>query len=151
MHYTRSQSGYQACGEDLDTDRHEQLALDAVHHHQAGMDMDARDQVSRERAGDHLGQPHTVSPAPEYESSKFYEWTTSGAETAALSKNVSGYHPATVVDDKKGPETAFQSGYGDDQAADWQQSHGHDPAISKARMDRLLHSSLDYLHDLGGR
>lgn len=149
MPYTRGQSGYQACGEDPDTDRYKQLPLDAVHHHSAGIVMDARDMASRERVGDHLGEPHPVSSAPEYESSKFYEWTTSGAETAALSQNANGYHPVTVADDEKGPEANVQSGFGDDQAADWQQSQGRDAAVSSSSVNRLLHSSLDNLHDLG--
>jgi len=149
MPYTRGQSGYQACGEDPDTDRYEQLPLDAVHHHSAGIVMDAHDMASRERVGDHSGEPHPVSSAPEYESSKFYEWTTSGAETAALSQNASGYHPVTVADDEKGPEANVQSGFGDDQAADWQQSQGRDAAVSSSSVNRLLHSSLDNLHDLG--
>lgn len=49
---------------------------------------------------------------------------------------------------QKVPETSFQSGHGDDQAADWQQTQSRGPAVSKARTNRLLHSSLDYLHDL---
>lgn len=72
MRYARGQSGCEACGEDPDTGRHGQLPLDAIHHCSAGIVMDIRDQVSRERVGNHSGQP-LVPPAPEYESSELYE------------------------------------------------------------------------------
>ena len=116
MHYTRGQSGYQACGDDPDADRN---------------------------------QSHPMSPAPEYESSKIYEWTASGAETAASSEKINDHHPPTVLHDQKAPEARLHSEYGDDHAADWQDDHGHAPAISKAKIESLLHSLLKYLHDLG--
>lgn len=109
--------------------------------------MDGHDEISRALDGMHSSQSHALAPAPEYESFKFYEWTTRRAETAASSEKVGGYHPLNIAHDQKAPAISSQSGYAGDQAEDWQQSQGHAPAISKARVNKSLHPSIDYLHD----
>lgn len=101
---------YQTCGEDPDA---------VNHHYSAGSVIDVHDEINRENDGNHSSQSHLVSPAPKYEPSKFYEWTTSGADTAASSDKLDGYRPPTAVHDQKAPEISLQSD-GDYQATDWQ-------------------------------
>ena len=87
--------------------------------------------------------------APEYESSKLYEWGTSGAGFAAASEDKSkASHFQTVVQEQQTSESSLRGGYGVTEAADWKESRRHAPAISKARLKHFLQSSLDSLDDL---
>ena len=87
--------------------------------------------------------------APEYESSKPYEWGKSGAGFAAASEDKSkGSHFQTVVQEQQTSESSLRGGYGVTEAVDWKESRRHAPAISKARLKHILQSSLDSLDDL---
>jgi hypothetical protein len=119
MRHYQDQSGYHSCSEGPDNDGNELLPLDVIRH------VAARD---REAFGP-------------------YERTTSEAESAASSETGRGFHRSHILHDHKAPAVSLQSSYGDDQAVEWEQSHHHAPAVSKARTKRFLQSSLNHLDD----
>jgi hypothetical protein len=119
MRHYQDQSGYHSCSEGSDNDGNELLPLDVIRH------VAARD---REAFGP-------------------YERTTSEAESAASSETGRGFHRSHILHDHKAPAVSLQSSYGDDQAVEWEQSHHHAPAVSKARTKRFLQSSLNHLDD----
>jgi hypothetical protein len=119
MRHYQDQSGYHSCSEGPDNDGNELLPLDVIRH------VAARD---REAFGP-------------------YERTTSEAESAASSETGRGFHRSHILHDHKAPAVSLQSSYGDDQAVEWEQSHHHAPAVSKARTKPFLQSSLNHLDD----
>ena len=125
------------------------LSLDVMSQYSAGIVTDANDEFGGEVRRSLSNQSYPMLAAPEYESSKPYEWGTSGAGFAAASEDKSkGSHFQTVVQEQQTSESSLRGGYGVTEAVDWKESRRHAPAISKARLKHILQSSLDSLDDL---